>query len=103
MAMGNMVYGFRVFKASDCLWTYEVQTPVLGIAPPLGPKGPWKVNKPGVSGKAGAKDVPSWAKGIGHIKANQGKTLPNASWIKNMAKVTGKTDQALNTTRSKVG
>ncbi len=42
-------------------------------------------------------------KGIGHIKANQGKTLPNASWIKNMAKVTGKTDQALNTTRSKSG
>ncbi|MCZ7990560.1 RHS repeat protein, partial [Pseudomonas aeruginosa] len=70
---GNMVYGFRVFKTSDCLWTYEVQTPVLGIAPPLGPKGPWKVNKPGVSGKAGAKDVPSWAKGDRPYQGESGK------------------------------
>ncbi|MBN0084501.1 RHS repeat protein, partial [Pseudomonas aeruginosa] len=65
--------GFRVFKASDFLWTYEVQTPVLGIAPPLGPKGPWKVNKPGVSGKAGAKDVPSWAKGDRPYQGESGK------------------------------
>ena len=70
---GNMVYGFRVFKASECMWTYEVQTPALGMAPPLGPRGPWKINKPGVSGKEGAKGAPSWAKGQRPAVGESGK------------------------------
>ncbi|MWK59987.1 RHS repeat protein, partial [Pseudomonas otitidis] len=70
---GRMVYGFRTFKVSECSWTYEAQTPVLVMAPPIGPRGIWKINKPGVSGKAGAKDIPSWARGERPYKGEPGK------------------------------
>lgn len=73
----TVVYGgqrklINIHSVGAC-WSYSISGPAIGMASPIGPRGPWKINKLGISGKEGAKGAPSWAKGQRSAVGESGK------------------------------